>query len=286
MTWIVLAFSSALFAALATIFGKVGVKSIDSTVATALRTIVVLLCAWGMVLLVGSQGGIYTISRRSLIFLLLSGVATGASWLCYYRALQRGNVNQVAPIDKSSAILTMILAIVIFREPFTWLTIVAIVLILLGTLLMITRESGGVRRGGSGWLLYAVLSAVFAALTTILAKVGISGVESNLGTAIRTGVVLVMAWLMVCLTGKVRQVGKVTLRSAVFLVLSGAATGASWLCYYRALQQGLASVVVPIDKLSIVIVVLFARIFLGEKLSGKALGGLTLIVMGTVCMLI
>ena len=284
--WITFAFGSALFAGITAILAKTGVKNVDSTVATALRTIVVLIFAWGMVFLVGSQAGIYHLTRRTLLFLILSGAATGASWLCYYRALQLGNVNQVAPIDKSSTVLTMILAILILHESVTWLKIVAMVLILVGTMLMITRQKGGVKQSRIGWLFFAVLSAVFAALTSILGKIGIEGVESNLGTAIRTSVVLVMAWMMVLLTGKAPQVGKVSLRSAAFLALSGIATGASWLCYYRALQLGPASVVVPIDKLSILVTILFSRIVLKEKLSGQALAGLILIIAGTLSLLI
>ena len=284
--WITFAFGSALFAGITAILAKTGVKNVDSTVATALRTIVVLVFAWGMVFLVGSQSGIYHLTRRTLLFLILSGAATGASWLCYYRALQLGNVNQVTPIDKSSTVLAMILAILILHESVTWLKVVAMVLILVGTMLMITRQRGGVKQSRSGWLFFAVLSAVFAALTSILGKIGIEGVESNLGTAIRTSVVLVMAWMMVLLTGKAPQVGKVSLRSAAFLTLSGIATGASWLCYYRALQLGPASVVVPIDKLSILVTVLFSRIALKEKLSGQALAGLILIVAGTLSLLI
>ncbi len=284
--WITFAFGSALFAGITAILAKTGVKNVDSTVATALRTIVVLVFAWGMVFLVGSQSGIYHLTRRTLLFLILSGAATGASWLCYYRALQLGNVNQVTPIDKSSTVLAMILAILILHESVTWLKVVAMVLILVGTMLMITRQRGGVKQSRSGWLFFAVLSAVFAALTSILGKIGIEGVESNLSTAIRTSVVLVMAWMMVLLTGKAPQVGKVSLRSAAFLTLSGIATGASWLCYYRALQLGPASVVVPIDKLSILVTVLFSRIALKEKLSGQALAGLILIVAGTLSLLI
>ena len=283
--WLTFAFASAIFAGITAILSKVGMKQINSTVATALRTIVVLIFSWMVVFWVGSQNTIRSIDQRSLIFLLLSGVTTGASWLCYYRALQLGTVNQVTPIDKSSTILTMLLAFLLLHEPISLLKVVAMVLILVGTLLMITRQQGGTRGKSNGWILYAVLSAVFASLTAILGKIGIVGVESNLGTAIRTSVVLVMAWVMVLVTGKAGQVEKVTLRSFVFLVLSGLATCASWLCYYRALQTGPVSIVVPIDKLSIVLTVIFSRIFLREKLSGRAWGGLVLIVAGTLCLL-
>ena len=250
--WILYAFGSAFFAGATSILAKIGVKDVDSHVATAIRTIVVLIFSWLMVFIVGSQGTIADISTRTFIFLILSGLATGASWLCYFKALQLGDVNKVVPIDKSSTILTMILAFIFLGENITINMIIGMIGIGIGTYLMIQKkeESNKIIRGKS-WIVYAVLSAVFASLTSILAKVGIENVESNLGTAIRTIVVLIMAWVIVFVTQKQNDVKKIDKRSLIFIILSGIATGGSWLCYYKALQDGLASIVVPIDKLSI-----------------------------------
>ena len=283
--WILLAFASALFAGVTSILAKCGIRKTDSNVATAIRTIVVLLFAWTMVFIVGSQKTISQISPKSLLFLILSGLATGASWLCYFRALQLGDVNKVVPIDKSSTILTILLALIFLGEGITWLKGAAVVLIAVGTFLMIQKkESGGER--SKAWFIYAVLSAVFASLTSILAKVGIEGVESNLATAIRTGVVLLMSWVVVFVTKKQRTVLKIPKKELGFICLSGLATGASWLCYYKALQDGLASVVVPIDKLSILVTIAFSYFVFKEKLGKKALLGLALIVAGTLLMLV
>lgn len=283
--WILLAFASALFAGVTSILAKCGIRKTDSNVATAIRTIVVLLFAWTMVFIVGSQKTISQISPKSLLFLILSGLATGASWLCYFRALQLGDVNKVVPIDKSSTILTILLALIFLGEGITWLKGAAVVLIAVGTFLMIQKkESGGEK--SKAWFVYAVLSAVFASLTSILAKVGIEGVESNLATAIRTGVVLLMSWVVVFVTKKQRTVLKIPKKELGFICLSGLATGASWLCYYKALQDGLASVVVPIDKLSILVTIAFSYFVFKEKLSPKALLGLVLIVAGTLLMLV
>ena len=283
--WILLAFASALFAGVTSILAKCGIRKTDSNVATAIRTIVVLLFAWTMVFIVGSQKTISQISAKSLLFLILSGLATGASWLCYFRALQLGDVNKVVPIDKSSTVLTILLALIFLGEGITWLKGAAVVLIAVGTFLMIQKkESGGEK--SKAWFVYAVLSAVFASLTSILAKVGIEGVESNLATAIRTGVVLLMSWVVVFVTKKQRTVLKIPKKELGFICLSGLATGASWLCYYKALQDGLASVVVPIDKLSILVTIAFSYFVFKEKLSKKAFLGLALIVAGTLLMLV
>ena len=283
--WILLAFASALFAGVTSILAKCGIRKTDSNVATAIRTIVVLLFAWTMVFIVGSQKTISQISPKSLLFLILSGLATGASWLCYFRALQLGDVNKVVPIDKSSTVLTILLALIFLGEGITWLKGAAVVLIAVGTFLMIQKkESGGEK--SKAWFIYAVLSAVFASLTSILAKVGIEGVESNLATAIRTGVVLLMSWVVVFVTKKQRTVMEIPKKELGFICLSGLATGASWLCYYKALQDGLASVVVPIDKLSILVTIAFSYFIFKEKLSKKALLGLVLIVAGTLLMLV
>lgn len=284
--WLAYAMGSAFFAGITAILAKVGIKRTDSTLATAIRAIVVLLFSWLMVWIVGSGRGIYAISRRNLIYLILSGLATGASWLCYFKALQLGDVNKVTPIDKSSTVLTMILALIILDETLTVTKIAAMVAIALGTVMMITKKASSGKARSRAWLIYALLSAVFASLTSILAKIGIAGVESNLGTAIRTGVVLVMAWLMVFVTKKHKQLRSMTFHDAVFIILSGVATGASWLCYYRALQMGEAGVVVPIDKLSIVVTVFFSSVFLNERLTPKAFFGLVLIVGGTLLLLI
>ena len=284
--WIVFAFVSALFAGLTSILAKIGLRDTDSTLATALRTIVVLAFSWLMVFVAGSQSQLSEISVSTLLFLVLSGLATGGSWLCYFRALQLGSVNQVAPIDKSSTILTMLLAFFLLKEPISLSKAVGLAAIGAGTLLMLERKEGAENGASSAWLPFALASAVFAALTSILGKIGIQGVESNLGTAIRTGVVLIMAWVMVFVTGKQSELPRISPKSWLFLVLSGLATGGSWLCYYRALQTGPASVVVPIDKLSILVTVLFSRVALGERLSPRALAGLAVLTAGTLILLI
>ncbi len=285
--WILFAFGSALFAGMTAILSKRGIRNTDSNVATAVRTVIVLIFSWLMVFIVGSQNTIGEISKKTLLFLILSGLATGASWLCYFKALQLGNVNKVTPIDKSSTILTMILAFIFLGESLTVIKAIAILLIGVGTYLMIQKKEEAVSDvNNNRWILYAVFSAIFASLTSILGKIGIEGVESNLGTAIRTIVVLIMAWVIVFATGKQHTVRKIDRRSWIFLILSGFATGGSWLCYYRALQDGLASVVVPIDKLSILVTIIFSYVFLKETLTRKALLGLILIVGGTLSLLI
>ena len=283
--WLAYACGSAFFAGITAILAKVGIKKIDSNLATAIRTIVVLIFAWIMVRLTGSYTPIGSIGTRTLIYLTLSGIATGASWLCYFRALQLGDVNKVTPIDKSSTILTMILAVIFLNEGLNEKKIIAMVLIGVGTMLMITRKKSSGTKSRAWLIYYALLSAVFASLTSILAKVGIDGVNSNLGTAYRTGVVLVMAWVVVFVTKKQKQVRSMTFRDGMFLILSGIATGASWLCYYRALQLGEASVVVPIDKLSIVVTIVFSSVFLNERLQPKAFFGLLMIVGGTLLLI-
>lgn len=287
MTWVAAAFASAFFAGITSILAKLGLSSTDSDIATAVRTCVVLVMAWLMAALVGSVGSVFSISPQALAFLLASGVATGASWLCYFRALSLGDVNKVTPVDKSSTALSILLAIVLLGEAdHLLLKLVACAVILGGTFLMIERRRGTEPAAtGSSWLLYAVLSAVFAALVAILSKVGFADVESNLGTAIRTTVVLVMAWGIVAGKGKMGLVRSINRRELLFIVLSGLATGASWLCYFYAIQTGVVSAVVPIDKLSIVVTVAFSVLVLHEKMPARARAGLALIVAGTMAML-
>ena len=283
--WILFAAGSAFFAGITSILAKCGIRKSDSTVATAIRTIIVLLMSAVMVIIAGSAGSITQISGKTWLFLVLSGLSTGASWLCYFKALQNGDVNKVVPIDKSSTVLTILLAFIFLKEGISLLKLVCLIAIACGTLLMLEKKEPQTDKRGV-WLPYAIMSAVFAALTSILGKIGIDGVESNLGTAIRTAVVLVMAWLMVLVTGKTSKVREVPRRELLFICLSGLATGASWLCYYKALQEGPASVVVPIDKLSILVSVLFSYIVFHEKLSKKAAAGLALLTAGTLLMLI
>ena len=284
--WILFAFGSALFAGLTSILAKCGIRKTDSTVATAIRTIVVLLFSWLMVFVVDSQGTIRDISGKTLLFLALSGLATGASWLCYFRALQLGDVNKVVPIDKSSTVLTILLAAIFLQEGVSLPKGIGIVLIAAGTFLMIEKKESSGETKSAAWLWYALGSAIFASLTAILGKVGISGVESNLGTTIRTGVVLVMSWVMVFVTGKQEELKAIPRNELGFICLSGLATGGSWLCYYKALQDGPASVVVPIDKLSILVTVLFSYLVFHEKLTAKSGLGLAGIVAGTLLMLV
>lgn len=280
--WLFFALGSAFFAGITAVLAKIGIENVNSTLATALRTVVVLAFSWLMVFVVGSQGGIAQISGTTLLFLVLSGLSTGASWLCYFKALQLGDVNKVAPIDKSSTVLTILLAFIFLGEPVSIPQALGVVGIGVGTLLMIAKkevEDG--KPHSKAWLVYAFLSAVFASLTSIFGKIGVENVESNLGTAIRTIVVLVMAWVMVFVTGEQKGIRSIGKKSWMFLFLSGITTGLSWLCYYRALQDGPASVVVPIDKLSILVTIVFSWIVLKEKLTPKAAVGLVLILAGT-----
>ena len=285
MLWIVAAIISAVFAGLTSILAKCGIKKTDSDLATALRTTVVLAFSWIMVFIVGSYNTICEIDGKSLIFLVLSGLATGASWICYFKALSIGDINKVVPIDKSSAILTVLLAIICFGEVTNLaIKLVATAILGIGIILMVEKKQSVDKETKGAWMIYAVLSAIFAALTSILAKVGISGVESNLGTAIRTAVVLVMAWLIVFAKGKHEGIKGMDKKELLFISLSGIATGASWLAYYYAIQNGIVSVVVPIDKLSILVTVIFSYFVFKEKLSKKAVLGLSLMVAGTLLM--
>lgn len=286
--WLAYAFGAAFFAGITGILAKVGIRNVDSTLATALRTVVILIFAWLMVFVVGSQDTLQTIPAQTFLFLILSGMATGASWLCYFKALQLGDVNKVTPVDKSSTILTMILAFVLLGEPISGLMLFAMIVIAIGTGLMIQPTTPHQTRTVSdqSWLVYALLSALFAALTAILGKIGIQNIESSLGTAIRTIVVLVMAWGIVFWQGSHHTLMTIDRKSQIFIALSGIATGLSWLFYYRALQEGLASVVVPIDKLSIVVTVIFSYFVMSESLSKRALIGLIFIVGGTLLLII
>lgn len=302
--WLLYAVGSSFFAGITAILAKCGIQKTDSDVATAIRTVVVFLFSWLMVLITGTWTGIPEISGKTLLFLVLSGLATGGSWLCYFHALQKGDINKVIPIDKSSTVLTILLALIFLKEGLTWGKAVSVILIGVGTMLMIstplpngtralkdrkitfraskkqTKKDNETKNGS--WLIYAVLSAVFASLTAILGKIGITEIDSNLGTAIRTTVVLVMAWLMVYIGGKKQEVKNIEKKELFFIVLSGLATGASWLCYYRALQDGQASVVVPIDKLSILVTIAFSWIVFHEKLTKKSALGVVCITFGTV----
>lgn len=285
MIWITAAIFSAVFAGLTSILAKCGIKKTDSDLATALRTVVVLLFSWIMVFVVGSARTIVDIEGKSLLFLILSGLATGASWICYFKALSIGDVNKVVPIDKSSTVLTVLLAIILFGETSNLvMKLVATLILAMGIFMMVEKKKSEAKQEKRTWMMYAVLAAVFAALTSILAKMGISGVESNLGTAIRTGVVLIMAWLIVLARGKQKQLKGIDRKELLFIGLSGIATGASWLCYYFAIQNGDVSVVVPIDKLSILITVFFSYFVFRERLSKKAFAGLCLMVVGTLLM--
>ena len=285
MIWLTAAILSAFFAGLTSILAKCGIKKTDSDLATALRTIVVLIFSWIMVLVVGSLHTITEIQPKAFIFLILSGLATGASWICYFKALSVGDINKVVPIDKSSTVLTVLLAIICFGETSNFvMKLIATAILAIGIFLMVEKKKREEKQESKTWMLYAVLAAVFAALTSILAKMGISGVESNLGTATRTGVVLIMAWVIVFARGKQAQLKSIDKKELLFIGLSGIATGASWLCYYYAIQNGDVSVVVPIDKLSIIVTVIFSYFVFKEKLSKMALAGLCLMVVGTLLM--
>lgn len=285
--WLIMSVLSAFFAGVTSILAKCGIKKTDSDVATAIRTVVVLVFSWLMVFLVGSYGQIAFIELKSFFFLILSGFATGASWICYFKALSMGDVNKVVPIDKSSTVLSVLLAIICFQETEHLLVkLCCTALLSIGIFLMIEKKQTEKMDVNGKWMFYAVLSAVFAALTSILAKVGIVGVESNLGTALRTGIVLLMAWIIVFLKGKQKQVRKIDRKELFYISLSGMATGASWLCYYYAIKNGIVSVVVPIDKMSIIVTVLFSFLVFHEKLSRKAFAGLCLMATATLVMAI
>lgn len=277
--WILFAVGSAFFAGATSVLAKAGIKSVSSDFATAFRTGVVLIFSWLMVFVVGCQNAVSTITPRALVFLALSGAATGLSWLCYFKALSIGNLSKVVAVDKSSTFLTILLALIFFREPFHWLTGLGIAVMIAGTALML--EKGDAKKGEKGWLFYAAGSAVFAALQSILGKVGVQDMDSTLATALRTVVVLIFAWAIVLGKKEDGDWKKMTRRDAVLLVLSGITTGASWLCYYRALQTGRASVVVPIDKCSMLFAVALSAIFLKEKQTRRSLLALALVVAGT-----
>ena len=277
--WILFAVGSAFFAGATSVLAKAGIQSVSSNFATAFRTGVVLIFSWLMVFVVGCQNAVSTITPRALVFLALSGAATGLSWLCYFKALSIGNLSKVVAVDKSSTFLTILLALIFFREPFHWLTGLGIAVMIAGTALML--EKGDAKKGEKGWLFYAAGSAVFAALQSILGKVGVQDMDSTLATALRTVVVLVFAWAIVLGKKEGGDWKKMTRRDAVLLVLSGITTGASWLCYYRALQTGRASVVVPIDKCSMLFAVALSAIFLKEKQTRRSLLALALVVAGT-----
>lgn len=285
--WILLAFGSALFSGLTSITAKCGIKKTDSTVATAIRTGVVLVCSAIMVCVVGSWGELPEIDAKSWIFLALAGIATGASWLCYFKAISTGDINKVVPLDKSSTVLSAIIAMIFLGESVTVPKVTGLIVITVGTYLMIGKKDGEPEtKKGAGWFVFGALSAVFAALTSVLAKVGIRNVESNLATAIRTAVVLVMAWLTVFATGKTGKIKETPKNELIFIVISGILTGASWICYYKALQLGEVSVVAPIDKLSIVVTVVFSYIVFKEKLTLKSFMGFLMTIVGTLCLLI
>ena len=284
--WVLFAFLSAFFAGMTSILAKCGIKKTDSNVATFIRTLVVLPLSLLMALIVNPNISLGAVSSKTLVFLVLSGLSTVASWLCYFRALSKGDINKVVPIDKSSTVLTIILAVVFLGERVTVYKTLGVVFIAIGTLLMIEKKDTEKKSEGEGWLIYALLSAFFASLTTILGKIGIEGVESNLGTAIRTAVVIVMSFIMVAFTGKTGEIKKIDKKELGFILLSGLSTGASWLCYYKALQDGEAGIVVPIDKLSILVTIAFSYIVFKERLSKKAMLGLVMIVFGTLVLLV
>ena len=284
--WVLFAFLSAFFAGMTSILAKCGIKKTDSNVATFIRTLVVLPLSLLMALIVNPNFSLGAVSSKTLVFLVLSGLSTGASWLCYFRALSKGDINKVVPIDKSSTVLTIILAVVFLGERVTVYKTLGVVFMAIGTLLMIEKKDTEKKSEGEGWLIYALLSAFFASLTTILGKIGIEGVESNLGTAIRTAVVIVMSFMMVAFTGKTGEIKKIDKKELGFILLSGISTGASWLCYYKALQDGEAGIVVPIDKLSILVTIAFSYIVFKERLSKKAMLGLVMIVFGTLVLLV
>ena len=284
--WVLFAFLSAFFAGMTSILAKCGIKKTDSNVATFIRTLVVLPLSLLMALIVNPNFSLGAVSSKTLVFLVLSGLSTGASWLCYFRALSKGDINKVVPIDKSSTVLTIILAVIFLGERVTVYKTLGVVFIAIGTLLMIEKKDTEKKSEGEGWLIYALLSAFFASLTTILGKIGIEGVESNLGTAIRTAVVIVMSFIMVAFTGKTGEIKKIDKKELGFILLSGLSTGASWLCYYKALQDGEAGIVVPIDKLSILVTIAFSDMVFKERLSKKAMLGLVMIVFGTLVLLV
>ena len=283
--WILFAFGSAFFAGITAILAKCGIRNTNSNVATAIRTVIVFIFSWIMVGIAGSWKDIGQISSTTFIFLILSGLSTGASWLFYFKALQIGNINKVAAVDKTSVVLTIILSFIFFQEPINLYKIIGILGITIGTYMMLEKKESNVEEKGNRWFLYAILSVIFASMTTILGKIGITDIESNLGTAIRTSVVLIMAWMIVFITNNQNTLKHIPKREYIFLCLSGLATGCSWLCFYRALQIGPASLVTPIDKLRIVVTVVFSHLFLHEKVAKKPWKGLFLILSGTLLML-
>lgn len=284
--WIAAACGSAFFGGITAILAKQGVRKCDSDIATAVRTVIVLLFAWAVTFAAGSSNGLGVLGGKTLLFLLLSGLATCASWLCYFKALSLGEVNKVVVVDKSGIILAVLAGILFFRETTHLpMKLFCTSLIGAGIFLMIEKEKSGiVKEERRGWLLYAFLSAVFAAATSLLAKIGLEGVDSNLGTAVRTIVIFAAAWGIVGAKGKLPLLKTVPRNEILFLLLSGVSTGISWLCYFFAIQKGSVSVVIPIDRLSVLVTVLFSRIVFQERLTRKGVFGLALLIVGTVGM--
>lgn len=283
--WMAMAILSAIFAGITAILAKCGIKKTDSDIATAIRTVIVLIFSVLITFIVGSYREINGISAKALVFLILSGIATGASWICYFKALSMGDINKVVPIDKSSTVMSVLLAIIVLQETNNLIAkLTGTALLAIGIFLMIEKKDNVNTGQKRKWMIYAFLSAVFAAVTSILAKIGIDGVESNLGTAVRTCVVFIFAWAIVFVKGKQKGLKKLDKKELVFILLSGVSTGASWLCYYYALQNGVVSIIVPIDKLSIIVSIVFSYIVFKERLSKKAFAGLCLMTTGTVIM--
>lgn len=288
---IILALLAALFASFTAILAKIGIEKVDSNLATAVRTVVVVIMAYLMVAITGQTDSIFNISMKSYIFLILSGLTTGMSWLCFFKAIQIGDVSKVVPIDKASVVLTILLSFIILGEPATAFVVSGGIIISIGTFVLIGKEKKNDRKKKKGfntksYIFLAVLSAVFAALTNILAKIGIEDVDSNVATFIRTVVIILFAWGIVFFQGTFKELKNISKKSYLFLLLSGAATGLSWLCYFAALALGKVSIVNPIDKFSVVLTMVLSFIILKEKPTKNTIAGAILITIGTALLII
>ena len=287
MMSIILALLAAVFAAFTSILAKIGIQKVNSNLATAIRTIVVLLMAFIIVVVTDQLDAIFDVTSKALIFFILSGITTGLSWLCFFKALQIGDVSKVVPIDKSSVVITIILSFIILREPVTLFVVIGGVLITIGTFVLIGRAKKKEKVSISqSYILLAILAAIFAALTSILAKIGIENVDPNVATFIRTIVIILFAWGIVIFQGTQKEIKNISRKSMLFLILSGAATGLSWLCYFAAIAIGKVSVVAPIDKFSVVITMLLSFMILKEKPTKNTVLGGIIITIGTVFLIL
>ena len=277
--YIIYALLASVFSGLTSVFAKTGIKNIDSLLATFLRTIVISLFLFLIVIWKENLNEIFLLDKKTILFLILSGISNTLLWICYFKALDLGTVSKVTPVDKTSIVLTLILSSLFLNEKITTIKIISIVLILSGTFLTIKKESKGSK--DNKWIIYAILTAVFTSTTTVLSKIGIESTNTTLITFLRTIVVLIILTTITLFKKKYKSIKDIEKRSWLFIILSGLSTSLSWLFYFKALALGEASIVFPIEKLSLVVSILISIIFLKEKVNKKQIIGIIIIVIGT-----